>query len=138
MFYSDAKESILSLCTYAVQPKSKKTAKNVVIVTTRRPMMKQTMDDGKKKPAIFKFYDFTKGNFIYISSVTKHNEYMYFNTISCYISTLFPFMTVSVNFYYNLQEVLIFKIRRSDGIRRSQFRRNGPRLAIRTLSIPLE
>ena len=48
------------LCTYTVKPQSKG-KKNVPIRTTRRPVLGQTRDDDKKKPAIYKHYDFTKG-----------------------------------------------------------------------------
>ena len=35
--------------------------KNVLVLSTMRPLMGITRDDGKRKPAIIKFYDFTKG-----------------------------------------------------------------------------
>ena len=53
-------EMNITLCTYTVKTKSKG-KKNVPILTTRRPLLGQTMDDEKKKPAIYKHYDFTKG-----------------------------------------------------------------------------
>ena len=31
------------------------------MLSTMRPLNRITKDDGKKKPAIFKFYDFSKG-----------------------------------------------------------------------------
>ena len=43
-----------------MQTKSKG-KKNVVILSTTRPMHSCTKDDNKSKPQIFKFYDFTKG-----------------------------------------------------------------------------
>ena len=50
----------LALCTYTVKTKSKG-MKNVLMLTTRRPIFGQTVDDKKQKPALYKFYDFTKG-----------------------------------------------------------------------------
>ena len=48
------------LTTYSVRTKSKG-KKNVMVLSTMRPLQGVTIDDGKKKPAIIKFYDFTKG-----------------------------------------------------------------------------
>ena len=53
-------EGDLSLCTYTTKSKSKG-KKNVLVLSTMRPLMGITRDDGKQKPAIIKFYDFTKG-----------------------------------------------------------------------------
>ena len=50
----------LSLCTYTIKSKSKG-KKNVLVLSTMRPLMGITRDDGKLKPAIVKFYDLTKG-----------------------------------------------------------------------------
>ena len=41
--------------------RTKKGIKNIVILTSH-PQIYRTTDDEKKKPAIFKVYDFTKGN----------------------------------------------------------------------------
>ena len=35
--------------------------KNVLMLSTMQPIMGVTKDDGKQKPAINKFYDYTKG-----------------------------------------------------------------------------
>ena len=51
--------SELVLCTYVVSTSSGK--KNVLLLTTTQPLLGNTMDDGKNKPAIYKLYDFTKG-----------------------------------------------------------------------------
>ena len=48
------------MCTYTTKSKSKG-KKNVLVLSTMRPLMGITRDDGKQKPAIIKFYDFTKG-----------------------------------------------------------------------------
>ena len=53
-------EGDLSLCTYATKSKLKG-KKNDLVLSTMRPMMGITRDDGKQKHAIIKFYDFTKG-----------------------------------------------------------------------------
>ena len=57
------KEKEKHVCTtsYTVATKSKG-KKNVVILSTMRPMDACTKDDDKFKPQIFKFYDFTKGS----------------------------------------------------------------------------
>ena len=48
------------LTAYSVRTKLKG-KKNVMVLSTMRPLQGVTIDDGKKKPAIIKFYDFTKG-----------------------------------------------------------------------------
>ena len=57
-FGKDRKDSCL--CSYTVQTESKG-KKNVVILSTTRPVHSCTKDDNKSKPQIFKFYYFTKG-----------------------------------------------------------------------------
>ena len=49
----------LSLSSYVVRASSGK--KNILMLTTMRPLPGVTSDDGKKKPALYKLYDFTKG-----------------------------------------------------------------------------
>ena len=53
-------EGDLSLCTYTTKSKSKG-KNNVLVLLTMRPLMGITRNNGKHKPAIIKFYDFTKG-----------------------------------------------------------------------------
>ena len=53
-------EKKIALCSYNVKTKSKG-KKNVLLLTTTRPLAGTTKDDGKCKPAIYKLYDFTKG-----------------------------------------------------------------------------
>ena len=53
-------EGDLSLCMYTPKYRSKE-KKNVLVLSTMRPLMGITRDDEKQKPAIIKFYDFTKG-----------------------------------------------------------------------------
>ena len=48
------------LTSYTVKTKSKG-KKNVVLLSTSRPLHGKAIDDGKKKPQIIKFYNFTKG-----------------------------------------------------------------------------
>ena len=48
------------LVSYVVHTKSKG-VKNILLLSTQPPLLGVTKDDGKKKPAIIKFYDFTKG-----------------------------------------------------------------------------
>ena len=61
----------LCLSSYTLQTKSKG-KKNVVILSTTRPMHSCTKDDNKSKPQIFKFYDFTKGG---TDIVDQMNDY---------------------------------------------------------------
>ena len=68
-FEKDKKD--LCLSSYTVQTKSKG-KKNVVILSTTRPMHSCTKDDNKSKPQIFKFYDFTKGG---TDIVDQMNDY---------------------------------------------------------------
>ena len=49
----------LSLSSYVVRNSSGK--KNILMLTMMRPLLGVTSDDGKKKPAFYKLYDFTKG-----------------------------------------------------------------------------
>ena len=49
----------LSLSSYVVRSSSGK--KNILVPTTMRPLFGVTSDDGKKKPALYKLYNFTKG-----------------------------------------------------------------------------
>ena len=50
----------LALCVYATKSNSKG-KKNALLLSTMRLFFGVTRDDGKLKPAIIKFYDFTKG-----------------------------------------------------------------------------
>ena len=50
----------ICLASYTVKTKSKG-KKNVVVLSTSRPLHDKTIDDGKENPQIIKFYDFTKG-----------------------------------------------------------------------------
>ena len=53
-------ERNMSLHSYVVRTKSTG-PRNVLLLTMMKPILGVTKDDGKKKPAIFKLYDFTKG-----------------------------------------------------------------------------
>ena len=50
----------LYIATYSVKTKSIG-RKNVLMLSAIRQIPGKTKDDGKSKPAIMKFYDFTKG-----------------------------------------------------------------------------
>ena len=56
----ESKEKNLYITTYLVKTKSTG-RKNVLMLSTMRPVPGIIKDDGKLKPAIMKFYDFTKG-----------------------------------------------------------------------------
>ena len=56
----ESKEKNTCLITYTVKTKSKG-KKNVLLLSTVRPMKKKIKDDKKDKPIIYKFYDLTKG-----------------------------------------------------------------------------
>ena len=49
----------LNLSSYVVKSKSGK--KNALLLSTMRPILGVTKDDGKQKPGLYKLYDFTKG-----------------------------------------------------------------------------
>ena len=57
IYFEEGKKD-LALCSYHVKTKSKG-KRNVLMLTTMRPMLGTTRDDGKKKPALYKFYDFS-------------------------------------------------------------------------------
>ena len=59
LHYEESKKDI-ALCSYSVKSKSGG-KKNVLMMTTTRPLLGKTKDDGKNKPALYKLYDFTKG-----------------------------------------------------------------------------
>ena len=50
----------LCLLSYTVKTKSSG-KKNVLLLSTMRPLNGITRDDDKQKPGVYKFYDFTKG-----------------------------------------------------------------------------
>ena len=50
----------IALCTYTTKTKSKG-MKNILVMSTMQPLLGLTKDDDKHKPAVIKFYDFTKG-----------------------------------------------------------------------------
>lgn len=56
----EQEEGNLALCAYTTKSKSKG-KKNVLVLSTLRPLMGITWDNGMRKPVIIKFYDFTKG-----------------------------------------------------------------------------
>ena len=57
----EAENGDLCLMSYTVKSKSKG-KKNVLMLTTLRPLNGKTKDDGKQKPALLKLYNFTKGD----------------------------------------------------------------------------
>ena len=57
--FREKKKRDLSITSYVVP--TSKSVRNVFVFTTTRPLLGVTKDDGKKKPAIIKLYDFTKG-----------------------------------------------------------------------------
>ena len=58
--YVESKEKNLYITTYSEKAKSPG-RKNVLMLSTMRPIPGITKDDVKSKPALMKFYDFTKG-----------------------------------------------------------------------------
>ena len=69
----------ICLTSYTVKTKSKG-KKNVVVLSTSRPLHGKTIDDGKEKPQIIKFYDFTKGG---TDIVDQLNDYYTTRSKSC-------------------------------------------------------
>ena len=58
-FWENKNEKLV-LHSYAVKTKSTG-LRNVLLLSSMPPLLGTTKDDGKKKPAIYKLYDFTKG-----------------------------------------------------------------------------
>ena len=69
----------ICLTSYTVKAKSKG-KKNVVVLLTSRPLHDKTIDDGKGKRQIIKFYDFTKGG---EDKVDQLNDYYTTGSKSC-------------------------------------------------------
>ena len=59
-YHFEREKRNICLASYTVKTKSKG-KKNVIVLSTYRPLHDKTIDDGKEKPQIIKFYDFTKG-----------------------------------------------------------------------------
>lgn len=53
-------KNFIAVCSYVVKTKSKGN-KSDILLSTMRPFSRVTQDNGKRKPQIYKFYDFTKG-----------------------------------------------------------------------------
>ena len=58
--YWDKDNTTLNVISYVVNTKSSG-KRNVLVLSTLNPILGFTKNDGKSKPAIIKFYDFTKG-----------------------------------------------------------------------------
>ena len=58
--YWEEEKKDMAMCTYTVKTKSNGW-KNVLMLSTMQPLLGVTRDDDKKNPALYKFYDFTKG-----------------------------------------------------------------------------
>ena len=69
----------ICLTSYTVKIKSKG-KKNVVALSTSRILHGKTIDDGKEKPQIIKFFDFTKGG---TDIVDQLNDYYTTRSKSC-------------------------------------------------------
>ena len=50
-----------------------------MVLSTMRPLQGVTIDDGKKKPAIIKFYDFTKGGTDIVDQINDFHTFSYTN-----------------------------------------------------------
>ena len=70
----------MCLASYTIKIKSKGN-KNVVLLSISRPLHGKTIDDGKEKPQIIKFYDFTKGG---TDIVDQLNDYYTTRSKSCH------------------------------------------------------
>ena len=62
----------LNVTSYVVKTKSSGKS-NVLVLSTRNPILGLTKDDGKSKPAIIKFYDFTKGGTDIVDQIMEKN-----------------------------------------------------------------
>ena len=61
----------LCLLSYIVRIKSSG-KKNVLLLSTMRPLNRITRDDNKQKPIIYKFYDFTKDGMDIVVQLNDH------------------------------------------------------------------
>ena len=59
--FRETMDNKVSLYSYAVNTKSSG-KQNTLLLTTMQPILGTTKDDGKKKPAVYKSYDYTKGD----------------------------------------------------------------------------
>ena len=59
-FFWESVKAKITLHSYVVQTKSKG-MKNVLVLSSMPPLLGTTTDDGHVKPAVLKFYDFSKG-----------------------------------------------------------------------------
>ena len=57
--YWEKSKGKMTLSSYIVN--TSKGTKSVILLSTHEPILRTTKDDNKKKPALFKVYDFTKG-----------------------------------------------------------------------------
>ena len=57
--YWEKSKGKITLSSYIVN--TSKGTKSVILLSTHEPILRTTKDDNKKKPALFKVYDFTKG-----------------------------------------------------------------------------
>ena len=73
--YADSSRT-LYLTSYAFQTKSKR-KRNVLVLSTMRPLNCVTRDDGCCKPSIIKFYDFTKGGSYIIDQLNDYYTCQY-------------------------------------------------------------
>jgi len=48
--------------------------RNVLLLSTVQPILGITKDDGKKKPAIYKLYDFTEGGTGVMDTLAKQSQ----------------------------------------------------------------
>ena len=86
----------ICLTSYTVKTKSKG-KKNVVVLSTSRPLHDKTIDDDKEKPQIIQFYDFTKGG---MDIVDQLNDYYTTRSKSCHwvmVALLYMLDTARVN-----------------------------------------
>ena len=93
-FEKDKKD--ICLMSYTVKTKSKD-KKNVAVFSTCRLLQRKTIDDGKKKPQIIKYYYFTKGR----TDIVDHlNDCYTTRTKSCrwvMVALFYMLGTFSVN-----------------------------------------
>ena len=76
-FEKEKKNICLTSCTVKTKSKRKK---NVVVLWTSRLLHGKTIDDGKEKSQIIKFYDFTKGG---MDIADQLNDYCTARSKSC-------------------------------------------------------
>ena len=96
VFYQLNDNSKVTATSYVV--KGSKKVNNVVVLTTHPQIYRTTDDDNKQKPAIFKVYDYTKGNLSFLNLRFIYLLYQLLKTQNVQKFRLTPFSTTTFKY----------------------------------------